>query len=215
MPENTLFACNTEEDETTLFNPVHPLWNSDYKINIDRLSTGSSALAEKGYGWTNLTQVSSVWNDSALFFYFECWHSRAVDPKPAENAEVDEAILLIRPEGCEDSFRVTVNSLGYLSAAHVLQLPEEIDRAWNSAANTQVLVSDTEQIWRAFLQLPYEPMTEASNFGRRPEMGDAWRLNLHRTAGQDENREHLWWRPSYSAAPDSFVFGHLIFLGAP
>jgi hypothetical protein len=56
-------------------------------------------------------------------------------------------------------------------------------------------------------------MIQVSNLGHSPEVGDAWRLNLHRIAGPEEDREFLSWPPSYAAVPDCLVFGHLIFLG--
>ena len=220
MPENTLFTCSTEEDGATLYDPVHPLWNGEHKINIDRLSTGNSAFEEKGYGWTNLTQVSSLWNEYAIFFYFECWHSWKLASKPkaetnqADVSEVEVARLLLRPEGCEDYFKVSIDSHGCQSAEHVFQSSVDVDPTWDPAADARIFISDTEKIWRAFLRLPYEPMIAASGLDSSPEVGDAWRLNLHRAAGRMEERELLSWRPSYLTLSDSFVFGHLIFLGA-
>jgi len=218
MPENTLFTCRTEEDGINLFNPSHPLWSGEHVITIDHFSTGSSALAEKGYGWTNLTQVSSAWNQSAIFFYFECWHSwHTMSGSESEtsrsNTSVVEVItLLLRPEGCEDFYQISVDSHGHHSAAHVFQAPADTDLDWTSEADVSVLVSDQDNIWRLFLRLPFEPMIEASDFGHTPKVGDAWRLNLTRTAGPENDREFLSWRPSCAALTDPALFGHLIFL---
>jgi hypothetical protein len=208
MPENTLFTLRTEEDGKSPFDPAFPLWNGEYKIAIDRFSSGKHALAEKGYAWTNLTEVSSAWNNSAVFFYFECWHSQDL----ASDLEPETATLLLRPEGCESCFRVSIDSGGKQDSAHILKGVVDIDRNWNAEAEIRVARLESERIWRAFVRLPYTPMIGS---GRFPEIGDAWRLNLHRTAGPEESREFLSWRPEYTAKAGSFLSGHLIFLGAP
>ena len=216
MPENTLFTVRTDEDKLTLFDPASSLWKNAQKITIDRFPSGEHAFSEKGYGWTNLTQVSSVWNELAIFFFFECWHSRSLASgtetpvNQVNDSEPETATLVLRPEGCENYFRITVDSMGNQSSAHVLQLSTDVDRDWDPATDIRILHSDTEKIWRAFLRLPYEPMVEDSRFGRCPEVGDAWRLDLHRTAGHEETRELLSWRPAKSGL---LVSGHLIFIG--
>jgi len=217
MPENTLFTLRTEKDGEFLFDPDFRLWNGEHKIAIDRFSSGDHAFAKKGYAWANLTQVSSVWNKSAIFFYFECWHSQNLASIPEALADLapETATLLLRPEGCEDYFRVSVDSRGRQDSVHVLQVPADLDQDWDSDAEIRILHSESEKIWRAFVRLPYAPMIEAGNIDRCPEIGDAWRLNLHRTAGPEEIREFLSWRPAYSTMPDCLVSGHLIFLGAP
>jgi len=120
---------------------------------------------------------------------------------------------LLRPESCEDFFQISIDSLGHHSAAHVFQAPEKIEPAWTSAADVRVLISQRDDLWRVFLRLPFEPIVEASDFGHTPKVGDAWRLNLTRTAGPEDEREFLSWRPSCKAVPDPALFGHLIFLG--
>jgi hypothetical protein len=220
MPENTLFTLRTGEDGEALYNPVLPLWNNEHKVTIDRFSNGDSAIAQKGYGWTNLTQVASAWNDAAICFYFECWHSLEMELEPAagaskiSNPETEAVTLLLRPEGCEDYFEISVDSEGNLSSTHVLQPPDEVDQAWDPLAEVKILHSETEKIWRAFLRLPYGPLISSSSLGDVPEVGDAWRLNLHRRAGHKDSSELLSWRPSYNDRPDFLVSGHLIFLGA-
>jgi hypothetical protein len=210
MPENTLFTHLSEEDEATLCNPVHSIWNLDHIVTIDRFWTGSPAIEQKGYGWTNLTQVSSLWNERAVFVHFKCWHSW----EALRGSELESATLLIKPAGCQDYFEVSVNSLGELSATHVIQPLLEVDPHWDSGVKAWVLLSETERIWRAILRLPYGPLFRNSNLISAPEIGDAWRLNLRRTAGPEQEREFLSWRPSQTTMSDFFVFGHWIFLGA-
>ena len=77
-----------------------------------------------------------------------------------------------------------------------------------------VQFSKTERIWRMFLEIPYAPLATLENVAETPTIGDAWRLNLHRTAIWDGDREHLSWRPIYKGDPASLLLGHLIFLGA-
>jgi hypothetical protein len=220
MPENTLFTYRTEEDGAVLYSPDHFLWKQDHKTTIDRFLTGGSPIAEKGHGWTNLTQVSSLWNRSALYFYFECWYSCAFQSGAGNGKdspgtlEAEMAAVLLRPEESDDYFEIMVDSYGRQSAVHVVQPPQVIDQEWEAAADSRVLNSTAEKIWRAFLRLPYEPMTCAGRLTRQPDVGDAWRLNLQRVAGSGADREFLSWRPYNPDKPDLSVFGHLVFLEA-
>ncbi len=220
MPENTLFTCKIAEDGAALYDPGHPRWKTDHKATIDRFRTGESALSVKGYCWSNLTEVYSLWNDSAIFFYFNCWHDWKLEAEPETDVDqrlvqpLETVSLSIRPEGCEDYFEIFVDLAGHQSASHVIPPSLEGDRTWESAAETRVVLSEGEKIWKAFLRLPYEPMIRASNFGRNPSIGDAWRLNLSRLTTAGDERELLSWLPSNPNIPEFYVFGHLIFLGA-
>ena len=210
MPENTLFTCLTEEDETSLRNPVDSVWNQTDVITIDRFWTGAPAIEQKGCGWTNLTQVSSLWNQHALFFHFKCWYSW---DGLSDGSESESASLLLKPAGCQDYFEWSVSSQGTLSATRITKPAVEVDTKWDSGAMAWVRFSEVERIWRAVLRMSYRPLFPGTGPVAPPEVGDAWRLDLRRTAGSEQEREFLSWCLSPSNVEDIFLFGHLIFLG--
>lgn len=220
MPENSLFSLHTREPERTLFDPGNRLWEKCEAAAIDRYWNGKSALRERGYNWSNLTHVRSLWNQWALFFYFESWFdSLNVNPDwDTETAvqnlsDKDVVETFLRPDTSVDYFEIEVSPLGQWLDVHILNPRLDVDFQWNSSLTVKVMLSESERIWRAFLRLPYESMMASA-----PEVGTAWRLNLYRIAGKEPDRDYLAWRPTFTEQPDFHVpsaFGHLIFLDSP
>ena len=217
MPENSLFSLHTEETAATLFDPDHALWAQCEAAAIDRFWNGKSALRERGHNWPNLTHVRSLWGDQALFFYFESWFdslhvnsdwgTEAATERLSDN-DVVEAFL--RPERSGHYFEFEVSPLGQWLDLRVLKPRVDTDLQWHSGLTVKALLTEGENIWRAFLGMPYHPMAAEA-----PEVGAAWRLNLFRIAGQEPARDYLAWRPTFTERPDFHVpgaFGHLIFL---
>jgi hypothetical protein len=215
MPENTLFTYRTEEDPEVLRDTRVPTGMQGSKVAIDSFWNGDSAFAVKGPTWANLTQVYSVWTQAALFFYFECWFGTSFgDNACSHDKDIDAEYVsvLLRPGGCEGCFEISVDTAGH-KASRYLPSPSSGLR-WDPNLEFGVKFSQTERIWRMFLEVPYATLLAAENAIGVPEIGDAWRLNLYRTAFWKGEREQLSWQATYKGDPTSFLFGHLIFLGA-
>ncbi|MGH9339065.1 MAG: carbohydrate-binding family 9-like protein [Acidobacteriota bacterium] len=222
MPLNTLFTYRTGQDKAALLDHSNPLWNRCERATIDRYWSGQSALKEKGYNWNNLTRVSSLWNEDCLFFYFKCWFE-ALNVNPEWNTqrkihglwERDVVEAFIKPESCDDYFEIEVSPAGQWLDLHVIKPRVDVDFHWESGLDVQVEIKHEERLWRTLIALPFEPMLETAEISRRPAVGDAWRLNLFRCAGEQPDREYLAWRPTFTPQSDFHVpssFGNLIFL---
>lgn len=222
MPENTLFSYKTEEDESTLFNKDNPLWSRHDNVSIDRSWLGRPRIKEIGLDWRNLTQVSSLWNDADLFFYFQCWYdSLNIDREIAQDRSVrglwerDVVEIFLKPEAYDDYFQIEVSPLGQWLDAHVHVPRVDVDFHWESKLKLAVSIEESEKIWRLFAALPFEGLMRAGRSVKRPADGEVWRLNLCRVAGEEPRREYLSWRPTFTPQPDFHVpssFGNLFFL---
>ncbi|MFQ5739546.1 MAG: carbohydrate-binding family 9-like protein [Acidobacteriota bacterium] len=222
MPENTLFTYRTRETEDTICSPLNPIWSKCEHVSIDQDWQGRAILSKRGHNWKNLTRAASVWNENAIFFYFECWYdqdnigvSGATDNEIDELWDRDVLELFVKPASRDDYYQIEISHLSQWLAVHILEPRVDIDFHWKPNLLLKVKVHDDEHIWRAFVKLPFEPLGEATQAVRPPEVGEAWRLNIYRATGQEPEREYLAWRPTFTSQPDFHVpasFGNLIFL---
>jgi hypothetical protein len=222
MPLNTLFSHQCTETEADVMQTSNSLWEHCDVAAIDRYWNGKSPLRDQGTNWKNLTQVASVWNELAVYFYFQCFFDQLrVDPdlKTSEQAsglwEKDEVQLLIEPESCDDYYQIEVSPLGQWLDAHVIRPRMDVDYRWRSGAKIKSVVDEQKKIWHLLLGIPFQPVLEHCAVWRTPEVGRAWRLNLFRIAGEEPRREYLAWRPTFTGLPDFHVpsaFGNLIFV---
>ncbi len=222
MPENTLFTYRTRAKEKNLLNPGSSAWRRAETITIDRDWQGQPLMRQKGLAWSNLTRVSSLWNSQTLFFYFECWYDQ-LNLNPSEPSgrpqrglwETDVVEMFLKPKSCEDYFEIEVSPLGQWLDAHVREPRLDVDFHWDSGVRLETRISHQEKIWRVVAALPFQPLVEASQLESAPVVGDGWRLNLYRVAGEEPGREFLAWRPTFTQVPDFHIFsafGNLIFL---
>ena len=217
MPENAIFSHRTSETHETLFDPFNKLWGKCEATAIDRYWDGRSALREKGHHWMNLTYVRSLWNEQAVFFYFESWFdSLNVNPEWSRETAIeglwnkDVVEVFLKPGAAPSYFEIEVSPLGQWANMRIVEPRVEVDLEWNSDLELETLLSKHESIWRVFLGLPYKSIWEEP-----PEVGTSWRVNLYRIAGNEPHREYLAWRPTFTGQPDFHVpssFGHLIFI---
>ena len=217
MPENVIFSHHTSETPKTLFDPSNKLWEECEAVAIDRYWDGRSALRERGHNWMNLTCVRSLWNEQAVFFYFESWFD-SLNVNPDWSLETsteglwswDVVEAFLKPGAAPDYFEIEVSPLGQWADMRIVEPRVKIDLEWKSDLELETLLNEQESIWRVFLGLSYESIREAS-----PEVGKSWRVNLYRITGRDPDREYLTWRPTFTGQPDFHVppsFGHLIFI---
>lgn len=169
--------------------------------------------------------MRSVWNEDQVLFYFQCWFDRLnVQPGGGANQpikglwEKDVVEVFLRPESCEDYFEIEISPLGQWLDAHVRKPREDVNFDWDSGLEIKVAADHQEKIWRVWLVLPYQPMMKTGSLSTAPQIGEAWRLNLCRVAGEGPDREYLSWRPTFTTQPDFHVpscFGNLLFLDSP
>jgi len=93
------------------------------------------ALREKGHNWPNLAQVRSLWEDQALFFYFEAWfdclrvNSTWGAGSPTQNlSDHDVVEAFLRPERSGRYFEFEVSPLGQWLDMCVLKPRVEVGR---------------------------------------------------------------------------------------
>ncbi|RPJ84908.1 MAG: hypothetical protein EHM18_11280, partial [Acidobacteria bacterium] len=115
-----------------------------------------------------------------------------------------------------DYFELEVSPLGQWLGAHIRKPRVDVDFRWDSGLRVNAKIDKESGVWSAVLAVPFVPMMECFNDRRRPDTGDAWRLNLYRMAGEEPEREYLAWCPTFTAVPDFHVpsaFGNIIFVG--
>ncbi|RPI29856.1 MAG: hypothetical protein EHM61_00110 [Acidobacteria bacterium] len=224
MPTNTLFSYFSADRDDEVLDSKHPAWEKTDKVVISRLWNGRAALKEKGPEWRNMTEVTSIWTKSHLCFHFCCWYDELnVNRAWATNSSVpglwerDVVEVFLRPESCDDYFELEVSPLGQWLDVHIRKPRVDVDWRWDSGLRVDARIDDAAGVWTAMLAVPFAPMMEGCFGDRtRPEIGDAWRLNLYRMAGEDPDREFLAWCPTFSPVPDFHVpsaFGNIIFIG--
>jgi alpha-galactosidase len=223
MPENTLFSYFSSRQDHELLDRKNSGWDKAEKIAISRYWNGKAALKEKAPGWRNMTEVKSVWTKSDVYFYFCCWFAELnVNPAWGTGSSVpglwekDVVEVFLRPESCDDYFELEVSPLGQWLDVHVRKPRVDVDFRWNSGLRVDAKIDKAGGVWSAVLAVPFAPMMGC--FGDRtcPQIGDAWRLNLYRMAGEEPEREYLAWCPTFTAVPDFHVpsaFGNIIFIG--
>jgi hypothetical protein len=222
MPENTLFCRYADVPKKSLLDFSHPLWSRWEQVVIDRDWQGRSLLSLKGHNWKNLTQVTSLWTDESLVFFFQCWFDllnlNVDDPdrQPVRALwETDVVEVFLKPESCEDYFEIEVSPLGQCLDAHVIQPRIDVDFNWGSNVKLRAEVQKAERVWRILVAIPFQSMVDASKTKAPPRAGECWRLNLFRMAGREPEREFLAWRPTFTSKPDFHVpsaFGNILFL---
>jgi alpha-galactosidase len=222
MPENTLFSYRSDEKEEALFDKRHPAWARPEKIFIDRDWMGRSLLREKGIDWKNLTQAASLWNDERIHFRFDCWFETLnIDEDLARDRSVrglwenDVVEIFLKPEARDDYFEIEISPLGQWLDAHIRMPRIDVNFHWSSGLGLDVSIDREERIWRLFVSLPVESFAGPAGGMRPPVVGEVWRANFCRIAGDDPEREYLAWRPTFTPRPDFHVpasFGNLFFL---
>ncbi len=222
MPENTLFSHRTDASDKQLFSAEHPIWKQAEIVDIERYWNGKSPIKNKGSDWKNLTEIQSAWTEEAVYFRFRCWFDELnVNPEWSKEEPVhglwekDVVEVFIRPDSCDDYFEIEISPLGQYLDAHIRKPRIEVNWSWNSRLRRSVSIDSKKRTWHAFLALPFEPILGPCGSKRFPMVGDAWRVNLFRTAGEGEKRDYLAWSPTFTPRPDFHVpsaFGNLIFL---
>jgi len=223
MPENTLFSYFSNDEGDGLLDEKHPSWTRPEKIVISRYWNGKAALKEKGPAWQNMTEVKSVWTANRLYFHFCCWFTELnVNPDWGATSSVpglwekDVVEVFLRPESCDDYFELEVSPLGQWLDVHIRKPRVDVDYRWDSGLRVHASIDKAGGVWIAVLEVPFAPMMGCFGDRKRPQIGDAWRLNLYRMAGEEPEREYLAWCPTFTAVPDFHVpsaFGNMIFVG--
>ncbi|MFB3905875.1 MAG: carbohydrate-binding family 9-like protein [Acidobacteriota bacterium] len=223
MPENTLFSCFTAAAGDAPLDEKHTAWDKAEKVSISRYWNGKAALKEKGAGWQNMTEVKSVWTATDLYFHFCCWFSELnVNPEWATTSSVpglwekDVVEVFLRPESCDDYFEFEVSPLGQWLDLHIRKPRVDVDYRWSSGLRVRAAIDKECGVWSVVLAVPFSPLLGGLGNRQRPGIGDAWRLNLYRMAGEEPEREYLAWCPTFTAVPDFHVpsaFGNIIFVG--
>jgi len=223
MPENTLFSYFSPGEGNGPFESKHPAWTRAEKVAISRYWDGKAALKEKGPGWANMTEVKSVWTASHIYFHFCCWFAELnVNPEWGTISSVpglwekDVVEVFLRPESCDDYFELEVSPLGQWLDVHIRKPRVDVDYRWNSGLRVNASIDKAGGVWNAVLEIPFAPMMECLGDRTTPLVGEAWRLNLYRMAGEEPEREYLAWCPTFTAVPDFHIpsaFGNIIFIG--
>jgi alpha-galactosidase len=224
MPENTLFCYFSSAQDSELSDLQSPVWRAADKALIDRYWDGRLPFREKGADWKNLTEVAALWSGAHVYFLFRCWFDRLIINPDWETAapvrglwEKDVVEAFLRPESCDDYFEIEASPLGQWLDVHIIKPRIDVDYRWESGLELRAGVDHEARIWSVIVRLPFAPMMSLYTERQAPKVGDAWRLNLYRMAGEHPNREYLAWRPTFTAQPDFHVpsaFGSLIFLSS-
>ncbi len=221
MAENSLFVPATSVDEEVILEGAQKPWHSAEGVAIDRYWNAEPASRTCG-DWNTLTRISALWNQTHLFFKFECnYDTLHVKPDLGPGGPIDQlwesdvAEVFLRPPGSSDYFEFEVSPLGQWLDVHVIRPRQNVDFAWLSHLEVRVQLDQHEQTWSGVFKIPFEPMLRTADTERLPEPGDVWGMNLFRLAGEEPDREYLAWRPTRTVQADFHVpsaFGHLILL---
>jgi len=170
-----------------------------------------------------MTEVTSVWTRDHLYFYFCCWFDELnVNPvwQTTESVpglwEKDVVEVFLRPESCDDYFEFEVSPLGQWLDVHIRKPRVDVDYRWDSGLRVNARIDEPAGVWTALLAIPFAPLMDGFGERKHPNIGDAWRLNLYRMAGEEPDREYLAWCPTFTAVPDFHVpsaFGNIMFIG--
>jgi alpha-galactosidase len=221
MAQNSLFSQATSVDTEIIFEGAQEPWKSAEKVTIDRYWDAQPAIRTRAE-WNTLTRISALWNQTHLFFKFECnYDTLYIKPELGPDGPIDElwewdvVEVFLRPPDSSDYFEFEVSPLGQWLDVHVIKPRQDVDFAWMSHLEVTVQLDELEKAWAGVLKIPFEPMLRTVGTERPPEPGDVWGINLFRLAGEPTDREYLAWRPTRTLQPDFHVpsaFGHLILL---
>lgn len=219
MPENVIFSKRLGDFLDSDGLPTPATWKTTVGVEIRKFWNGNFIRedAEK----KNTTRISSLWNDDAVFFRFECGYDRInVDPgwqteKTPRLWERDVVELFIRPAGVDEYFEIEVSPLGQWLDLFVRIPRVDHDLSWRSGMKSRVVLDKNRSLWDAELELPWKPMLDAAQVERPPGNNDLWRVNFYRVTGQEPDRKYYTWQPTYTVHPDFHVpaaFGMLMFV---
>jgi hypothetical protein len=203
IPPHVQTQLENRKIEVCLFNPSNEViadanrgeggWLNSQ--TVDFFTVGKNRLAQfETIGWI-------LWDEYALYFYFEAYDPQNLEYKPvvssdARNGDVfkDDCfeIFLKTSAVGNEYFHFAVSSAG-VKYGPIKRGPDQTDSAWNA---TDSAVRDSEWTaiaargkdrWIAEVYIPF------STLGVQPEAGDAWSINLsrHRAArGKDSIEEY-------------------------
>lgn len=173
-------------------------WQAAKSTGAFRANDGSGAA-------TSRVEAKMLWDDSNLYFAFECDDTDLVGTmtKRDEHLWEEEVVeVFIDPDGDEKNYiELEVNPLGTFLDLFVLTpvvpIPYE---SYNIGAQWAVKVdgtvqnsSDRDRGWRVELAVPLTDAVTAPN--RPPKDGDKWRLNLYRIERRPKE-QYIAWSPT-------------------
>jgi alpha-galactosidase len=204
---------DTPVEIVTTFAPVappvtagrsHPAWAATAEYALDRTWRGDPAPPALA------TTARLLWTAGHLCVAFTCAFTELdADDAPVDTTakrpglwerDVCEAFVWSPAEPSTESYReFEVAPTGQWYDVAVRRPRVDVDHAWRSGMETAAAVDAAARTWHATMRLPW------SAFGRAPQAGDRWRINLFRIGRHAGERHYLAWSPTGTARPDFHV----------
>jgi hypothetical protein len=209
--ENIMVAHRaSEEIQASDFS--HAAWERAQPVHLVRYWSGDDAPTERH------AEARLIWSEEALCARFVCRQSEppvmSSAPQTAEKTvglwERDVCEIFVAPESSEIEhyFEFEAAPTGEWIDLEIRWKPEARETAWHYHSGMTAAGRIEEERLLIALRVPWEA------FGRRPQPGELWRVNLFRCVGSGAERGYLAWQPTHTTQPNFHVpqaFGWLRF----
>jgi len=216
MPENTLFSFYSGPGVEP--EPEGSFWE-DFPAAVIQRHWDGSRIPEPDDDSIHRVRITSVWNDSSVWFHFACRFDQLnVRPDwgkggPIMNLwDTDVVEIFLRRPGQKGYFEFEAGPLGQWLDVRIYIQRREVDFNWASGMDVRTRLRKEEKNWLTLFRIPFSALTDQPD--QLPRVEDVWRVNFSRILGREPDRRFLTWRPTLTPEPDFHVpdaFGNLVF----
>ncbi|HEY0319488.1 MAG TPA: carbohydrate-binding family 9-like protein [Pyrinomonadaceae bacterium] len=202
MTENIISAQRTREEisASDFFNAE---WERAAPVPLVRYWSGKPAPPERQ------AEARLIWSEKALCVRFICSQSEPLvmsdAPQTAEKTiglwERDVCEIFIAPESnkTEHYFEFEAAPTGEWIDLEIKWKPEARETNWQYRSGMTAAGRIEEGRVFIVIRVPWEA------FGKRPQAGELWRVNLFRCVGTGAERGYLAWQPTRTPQPNFHV----------
>lgn len=175
-------------------------------VNIPE-ATGFYILGGEKFALAKQTYFKAGWSDKALYLYIKCEEPEinkiSAKLKDGEELYREESIeLFFLPEGAPQYFHLAVNPIG--SRWNEIDASGQPGVPWDWQAKAYI----GEDFWSVEVMIPF------SVFGKKPDEGERWLVNIARNINTGPTSEHFTcWPPLKAGFHETVNFAQFVFRG--